>query len=372
MTNNTAARHGSTASFGSPLRQSLLLRPDELPRRAERAAHSDRERPISTRTAASIIVFTAGPESIIRAAVRRRRRRFRPAYADDDPRRPPAIARRRRLQQRRPRRHRRRAAGRSRSRGCSSATASADSARRQADHRGAQVSVGLRATSIATASWIWSSAGNGIGAIVTVLCGNGNGTFQSPAADRHGDRTHRASSSTTSTTTATPTWRRAQLGSVSVMLGNGSGGLPGANHLRCPVHLRVRKVGDLNGDGFKDLVVGYQPRRAGVSDVLFLAGNGAGGFGTPVRPERGTVRSRITTASADFDSDGDLDLVVGQRERRVCRSAERRHRHLRCAHLLRRLHRSRRSIMADLNGDGRLDIAAAVGGVRPSQRARVS
>ncbi len=39
----------------------------------------------------------------------------------------------------------------------------------------------------------------------------------------------------------------------------------------------VSKVGDLNGDGFADLIVGYQ-RSAGVNDVLFLAGNGAGGF----------------------------------------------------------------------------------------------
>ena len=147
------------------------------------------------------------------------------------------------------------------------------------------------------------------------------------------------------------------------MLGNGSGGFGAPIPFALPGALRVRKVGDLNGDGFKDLVVGYQPS-AGVSDVLFLAGNGVGGFGTPVNLNgNGSV---AFTTSADLDSDGDLDLVwvngnggfaVQPNDGTGTFGAPIYFAGPSFASL----------VVADLNGDGRLDIAAAVGGSQPSQ-----
>jgi hypothetical protein len=96
---------------------------------------------------------------------------------------------------------------------------------------------------------------------------------------------------------------------VSVLLGNGSGGFTAASGSPFAVPgdgPAAIAVADVNGDGRLDLVTANQFS----SDVSILLGNGAGGFspapGTP--PAVGTGPFGI--AAADLNRDGKVDLAV--------------------------------------------------------------
>lgn len=95
---------------------------------------------------------------------------------------------------------------------------------------------------------------------------------------------------------------------VEVVLGNGDGtfGTPTSYHttdLGLPSQILA---GDLNGDGFVDLVVanGDVP-----GTVSILAGNGDGTFQAPVNLDSDPFPTLL--ALGDPDGDGDLDLLVG-------------------------------------------------------------
>ena len=148
-------------------------------------------------------------------------------------------------------------------------------------------------------------SGNGSGPLVTLLLGNGNGTFQSPA--QFGATTTQSNLVVEDfNNDGNPDVAARSLNLVTILLGNGSGGLPTVIPTAVPGVLRVRKVGDLNRDGFNDLVV-LEQTAAGVVRILLLLGDGAGGFGPPVDLNAGTTLG--FTTSADLDGDGDLDLV---------------------------------------------------------------
>ena len=93
------------------------------------------------------------------------------------------------------------------------------------------------------------------GALVTLLVGNGNGTFQSPAP--FGTTTTQSNVIVDDfNNDGNPDVAARALDSITVMLGNGGGGFGAPIPFALPGAMRVRKVGDLNGDGFQDLVVG--------------------------------------------------------------------------------------------------------------------
>jgi len=95
-------------------------------------------------------------------------------------------------------------------------------------------------------------------------------------------------------------------GSVSVMLGNGDGTFQRAQNFAAGAFASTVAVGDFNGDNIPDLAVGHFD--ASASTVSVLLGNGDGTFQRPVNYSVG--KSPIWVVTADFNGDNKLDLVA--------------------------------------------------------------
>jgi Bacterial Ig-like domain (group 3)/FG-GAP-like repeat/FG-GAP repeat len=144
---------------------------------------------------------------------------------------------------------------------------------------------------------------------VSVLLGNGNGTFQTPVtystgavnttgvalADMNGD------GKPDLVVTSQYENGSSISGVVGVLLGNGDGTFQPPLNILTPIPLGdvSLAVADFNGDGKLDVAVGY-------GDILLL-GNGNGTFQPPVL----LGASGLGIASADFNGDGRPDLAVG-------------------------------------------------------------
>jgi hypothetical protein len=151
--------------------------------------------------------------------------------------------------------------------------------------------------------------------LVSVLLGNGDGSFQAP-------RTFAAGSHTTSVTVGDfngdglldlavtdvgsyPDFN----GTVNVFLGNGDGSFQFARTFAAGRFPQSAAVGDFNGDGLLDLAVADYGADYGVAGaVSVLLGNGDGSFQATPSYFAGTRPDSV--AVGDFTGDGQLDLAV--------------------------------------------------------------
>ncbi len=150
---------------------------------------------------------------------------------------------------------------------------------------------------------------------VGVMLGNGDGTFQAPTfyptatweptaiavADVNGDHKPDLIISGNNVGDGSPTY-------LSLLLGNGDGTFQPAQSIAVGSSESDVAVADLNGDGKMDLVVVTNPFPTGNGAIDVLLGNGDGTFQSPLSYSVG--KDAASVAVADVNGDGNLDLVV--------------------------------------------------------------
>jgi hypothetical protein len=146
---------------------------------------------------------------------------------------------------------------------------------------------------------------------VTILLGNGDGTFRSAGDYQVGADPYSiavADFRNNGTLDLVTANGGGDTGSVSVLLGNGDGTFQNAVSLPgLPAFFEPNSVavGDLRGNGKRDIVT------AGNGNyVLVFLGNGDGTFQPPVRYATGPFRFARWVALGDFNGDGIPDLVT--------------------------------------------------------------
>jgi len=173
--------------------------------------------------------------------------------------------------------------------------------------------VGLLPSSVAVADFrsngkLDLAVANNGSSSVSILLGNGDGTFQPqvsyltasfvfnqdyPQEIAIGDFNQDGKPDLAIATTT----------AVSILLGNGDGTFK--SHVDIPIaagYVYAIATADFNGDGKLDLAVSSS------SGVFILLGNGDGTFQTPVNYQSG---GGFSIVAADFSGDGKLDLAVG-------------------------------------------------------------
>ena len=150
----------------------------------------------------------------------------------------------------------------------------------------------------------------GEGQTVSVLLGNGDGTFQ-PAVD------YTVQGSPVSVAVADfngdgkldlAVANFSGYGILSILLGNGDGTFQPQIEISVSIDPDAVAAGDLNGDGMPDLIVAGTYVAPGGNTVFVLLGNGDGTFQPPTGYP--AEADAFALALADFNRDGHLDVAV--------------------------------------------------------------
>ena len=150
---------------------------------------------------------------------------------------------------------------------------------------------------------------HGGGGTLSVVLGNGNGTFQAPVSYATGaDSTHLAVGDFNGDGKLDLVSTDGADNTVSILLGNGDGTFQARSAFGTGTFPIAVATGDFNGDGKLDLAV----TDASANTVSILLGNGDGTFQAPV--DYTTGRDPQAVFVADFNGDGKLDLAVGNLE----------------------------------------------------------
>jgi uncharacterized repeat protein (TIGR01451 family) len=162
---------------------------------------------------------------------------------------------------------------------------------------------------------------------VTVLLGNGDGTFTatsaSPstgiapesivAADLNGDGQLDLAVVNGCGNALDPSGQCVEDGTVTILLGNGDGTFtPAASTPATGIEPISMTIGDFNGDGKLDLAVANScgaSSSCSSGSLTILLGNGDGTFAATASPPSFTTRPN-SVAAGDFNNDGKLDLAV--------------------------------------------------------------
>jgi hypothetical protein len=95
---------------------------------------------------------------------------------------------------------------------------------------------------------------------------------------------------------------------VTILLGRGDGTFVASSSISTGRQPWPVAVGDFNGDGKLDVAVA----NSSAGTLTVALGNGNGTFGSPVTISLGSGSAPYGLAAADFNLDGELDLVVAE------------------------------------------------------------
>jgi autotransporter-associated beta strand protein len=148
--------------------------------------------------------------------------------------------------------------------------------------------------------------------MVSVLLGNGNGTFQAPTSYML-----LSSSSYPSSVLLADLTGDGKLdiitddasGSINVLMGNGNGTFQAATSFSAGAGSYCLAIADLNGDNIPDLI---QANRSPGTGLKVLIGNGNGTFQAPTNISGIQAQTLNSLAVADLTGNGINDLVVAQ------------------------------------------------------------
>jgi uncharacterized protein (TIGR03437 family) len=148
---------------------------------------------------------------------------------------------------------------------------------------------------------------------VSILLGNGNGTFQAPLTTASGNGpVSLAVADFNADGVADLAVANQSSNDISLLLGIGNGTFRPALNIAAGSCAGCRPrfivAADFNGDGRPDLAVAASGAAFARGEVLVLLGNGHGAFQTPLSFPAGD--GPVSMAMGDFNADGNVDLAV--------------------------------------------------------------